>query len=651
MGEAGEHEGREGLEAFCETVVGGWLDRHRTMTVSELADRIERRIIGMELPLRREVRRFIRRLTTPGGLLLHGHSIGRFSRLPLHRREQVIRGLLVSETGRWCGIARSLHRQVCFAATGFRPGNENDVPLSASGRDGTEADPDAVGGNPAFHVATVRPGQSTLACDWLVIGSGPAGSVMAAELAETGQSVLLVDQGELLEPGRRMGDGQTSRHLSETFAGWSAAPEPVVTTAGRTFGGGSVVNWGTCLDPPEHVLKEWHNVTGYSFPASEIFRHSLFAVRRRLFLQPAPLDDPHSRRMLAAAGELGLSLKATETNTAGCDQCAGCQFGCSTGMKKDMRTTWLVDAARLGVYLLPGCRIERLEVQNGTAKFAVGQLQDGGLDARPVEISFRQCVLAAGAIQTPAILQRSGYSNPHLGHHLCLHPAVIVPAVFPEAWRRSGPVQPWVCDDLELRTGTSAGLILENASFTPGLAAMVLPWRGRDEFAAMLASLDHWSGTLVMARDAGTGSVSVDDKSRPCIRYRLGDRQRAGLERGSGLASQLLQTAGAMVVYDPVWDFRAQVGGAAPDRKKNLGGLERATRGSLKLWSAHQFGTCRMADSPQRGTVTPHGQVYGLTNVLVCDSSVFPTAPGVNPMVSVCTMSHFLAQQIKERFC
>lgn len=636
---------REGLESFCETVVGGFLASHPAVTVSLLVDRLDQRIALLEAGIRRPVRSLVRQLAVPGGMWNAGGGLSRFSRLPSARREETVRRLLAGTGRGQSGIAQSLYRQVVFVACtlvaeqGGFPAAPQPIPVEGPG------------GN-QFETATLKPGQTQLACDWLVIGSGPAGSVMAAELAETGQQVLLVDQGSLLPDGLRLGEAEASRRIIETFGAWTPQKEAVVISAGRTFGGGSVVGWGTCLDPPQELLEEWSRSTGCGLSGSGDFQHSLFAVRRRLFVDPTDRQNPGDRALKAGADRLGIDLEATGNNTAGCGECRGCQFGCSTGLKKDMRASWLIDAARLGVFLLPNCRVRRLQIHGGVAQAAEAELVGGGAEPRPVRIVFRRCVLAAGAIHSPAILIRSGFCNPHLGKHLALHPSVIVPSVHREPQDHSGgPLQAWVCGKLKEREG--GGVILENSFFPPGLAGLTLPWRSGSEFAAMLAAHRHWNATLVLARDRQTGRVFLDPEGKAAVDYRLGRLERESLNAGVDLAWQLAIAGGADAAYGPWWDFGAET--ARPDRKVADRGavgardrlLRSRVRAGLKLWSAHQMGTCRMADSPGRGVVGPGGQVFGLRNVFACDSSVFPSAAGVNPMVTVCALSHFLAQRIK----
>lgn len=657
---------REGLEAFCETVVGGFVDASSGFTISQLADRMDHRIALLDAESRRPVREFIRRLTVWGGLWSTRGGLRPFSRNTREQRERQLQELLVSRHSAWSGAAQSLYRQAVFLAAMLSEPKPDRAtaghPKQTSGDDPVSAE--AVGNR--FETSHPRSGQTQLACEWLVIGSGPAGSIMAAELAELGHSVLLVDQGSLLADGRRLGEAEANRRIIETFGAWNGQRESVILSAGRTFGGGSVVNWGTCVEPPEPLLEEWSQRTGFDFADHPGFRHSLFAVRRRLQAEPAELHHPGDQRLKAGAEQLGIPLQPLANNTDGCGDCSGCQFGCSTGQKRDMRTNWLVDASRLGAHLLPECRVKRLILRDGAAQEAEAEWIQPGLEPRPLKIQFRHCVLAAGAIHTPTLLHRSGYSNPHLGQHLAAHPSVLVPALYPQPQTyRGGPIQSFLCDQLKDCAAPGYGVILENAFFSRGLAALTLPWRSGSEFGNMLHSHPHWSALLVLARDRRTGSVRPDRDGRPVVRYQLGRAEREALNRGVGLAWQLSLAAGAHACWGPWWSpggVSADWPTSAPTRRRPAGPdsheppaaltpaeatLKKMARQPMKLWSAHQMGTCRMADSPMRGVVNPRGQVFGLKNVFVCDSSLFPTPAGVNPMLTIAALSHFLAQQIK----
>ena len=66
----------------------------------------------------------------------------------------------------------------------------------------------------------------------------------------------------------------------------------------------------------------------------------------------------------------------------------------------------------------------------------------------------------------------------------------------------------------------------------------------------------------------------------------------------------------------------------------------------MLLGSAHQMGTARIHPDAKQGVVDLNGKVHGLDNVYIVDSSTFPRCSGVNPMITIQSMSHFLVSQI-----
>jgi choline dehydrogenase-like flavoprotein len=67
----------------------------------------------------------------------------------------------------------------------------------------------------------------------------------------------------------------------------------------------------------------------------------------------------------------------------------------------------------------------------------------------------------------------------------------------------------------------------------------------------------------------------------------------------------------------------------------------------LPLFTAHQMGSCRLGSSATTSVADPYGQVYGVQGLYVADASGFPTASGVNPMLSVMALAYRVAQRIK----
>ena len=67
----------------------------------------------------------------------------------------------------------------------------------------------------------------------------------------------------------------------------------------------------------------------------------------------------------------------------------------------------------------------------------------------------------------------------------------------------------------------------------------------------------------------------------------------------------------------------------------------------VMMFTAHQMGTCRMGADPKNSVTNENGGVHGVKGLFVCDGSLFPSASGVNPMLSIMGLSHKVTQYIK----
>src|SRR5256886_14808053 len=93
--------------------------------------------------------------------------------------------------------------------------------------------------------------------------------------------------------------------------------------------------------------------------------------------------------------------------------------------------------------------------------------------------SARTVVAAGSAIQTPALLLRSGIRSPGLGRGLRLDPTTALSGEFPSPFRmRSGPMQTIVVHRFQAADEGHHGPWLESAPGHPGLSALAFPWPG-----------------------------------------------------------------------------------------------------------------------------------------------------------------------------
>jgi len=161
---------------------------------------------------------------------------------------------------------------------------------------------------------------------------------------------------------------------------------------------------------------------------------------------------------------------------------------------------------------------------------------------------------------------------------------------------------------------------------------------------------------FVLTRDTGEGIVSIDRHGQPVIRYWPNQVDAGFLVRGMQEISRIAVAGGAVSVsttHSPPLRLDSEAGrpGAVSAERMDrfLGDI--AGRGiapnRLSLFTAHQMGTCRLGADPATSVADPYGEVHGARGLFIADASGFPSASGVNPMLSVMALAYRVAQRIK----
>ena len=529
--------------------------------------------------------------------------------------------------------------------------NSKNITWQAIGYDGEtplEAQPEL-----DINFAKLKPHAEEIECDYLIIGSGAGGSVMAAELAKQNCRIIIAEKADYAPPsdfGTSEFEGM-AKHFED--GGTLATSDLGISVlAGSSVGGGTAVNWMTCLDPPKPVLKHWADQFGFEAVLEERFQTSLLAIRKRLNVSTANSQhNLQNQKLLDGCDQLGFEAQQIQRNAKDCGDCGYCGFGCRSGAKQDTRQTFLADAMRLGAELLPSCTIERIVRDGKVATHAIAQVREADGNTRTLKIKFRTCVVAGGSISTPALLLRSGFENPHIGQNLRLHPTTAVVGFYDH------PILPWkgapqtiVCDEFSNLDGNDFGVRLETAPLHPGLGASALAWRDPKHNKRLLQQLGNSANTIVIARDRGSGAVVLDENQQVQIQYALSQTDQEHLLHGAARAVELHRATGAKFILGPhqtPTEFSREM--SDKEFKRALGQMNGlgGDANRLTLFSAHQMSSVRIADSPTRGAVDLQGRSYDAENVYVCDASIFPTAVGVNPMITIMGLSHMLAHLLR----
>ena len=266
-------------------------------------------------------------------------------------------------------------------------------------------------------------------------------------------------------------------------------------------------------------------------------------------------------------------------------------------------------------------------------------------------VRAKAVVAAAGAIHTPALLKRSGLSNPNIGKHLKLHPATAVWGVFDEELKPWEGVMQALYSDQHRNLDGGYGVKYETAANHPHLFISFAPWRGAARHFKLMEGLSSTVPMGVLLRDRDGGEVRVGRDGEPIVRYRLSEFDARHIRTGIDGAAQILEAAGARRIFSSQARLALYEPGKARGRQGFMDDVDAAGLGSgqLVLGSFHIMGSARMGGSPATSACDPDCQTWDVANLYVLDGSAFPTASGVNPQISIQAIAHMGASRLAAR--
>lgn len=481
--------------------------------------------------------------------------------------------------------------------------------------------------------------------DAVVVGSGAGGAPIAAALAEAGLGVVVVEAGARVET-REM-TGEEGPMLARLMKAATAADSGMELYAGACVGGSTVVNDALCWRPPPEVLARWRGEHGLPGLTDAAFAPHVERVWAEIGAAPTERRNlSRNARLLARGAErLGWAGEAMHRNVRGCANLGLCNLGCPSGAKQSALVTWVPRAERAGARVVAHARVERVAIEAGRARGVEGVRLDPatGAPAGPLRVDAPLVVVAAGVLETPALLARSGIAA---GEGLQFHSSVYVSARFREpVFGFYGPTMAYAVTEFgDVHGATGPGYMLENVTASPSVTASSLPGFGTDLERAM-AALPHLARTVVVLRDETRGRLSLarDGSARIAYDPTPGDLARIG-DAIRRLATLYL-AAGAEEVFLPIE-------GSAPIRSEAdlaaLAGRALGPRDLTLLYAVHLFGGACMGGDPARSVCDESGAVRGVAGLFVGDASGLPGNTGANPQVTIMANGLRIAEGIAE---
>jgi choline dehydrogenase-like flavoprotein len=537
--------------------------------------------------------------------------------------------------------------------------------------------------------------------DVIVIGAGAAGAIVAAVLAETGKTVLLLERGPLLSyaqisrdhlrnqrvslHGINAGPGDGNPRVAQLSDGSIRIVQPregayhnnaaIVGGGTRVFGaqawrfmpqdfgmasiygvppGSSLADWPIDYDDlePYYQRAEWE--IGVAGNATE---HQFEGPRHKPLPMP-PTDDTLQRHILhRGAQQLGISTQTVPMfiNTvpyqqrAACVRCGMCiGFACPTDAKNGTHNTMIPRALATGRCILhAGAQVERILTDpHGRATGVACHFPDGN---RRV-VTSRVIVVSAGAIESARLLLNStsaqypsGLGNRHdqVGRNLQGHHYFGAQAIMREVTYDGIGPGPTIatCQWAHGNPGIVGGAMVANEFIKLPAGYFKGPWP---------ADVPRWGlAAKRWMRDTYRRAIHLQGPvqeipspdARVTIDPRVRDRFGIPVARLSGSQHpETLRTT--RFIHERCRDWLA------------AGGAERiwGSAPTIPFLSGgqHQAGTCRMGNDPRSSVCDGFGAVHGHENLCVVDGSLHVTNGAFNPVLTIMALAFRSAERIAQ---
>lgn len=457
----------------------------------------------------------------------------------------------------------------------------------------------------------------------LIVGSGAGGATTAATLARAGVETLLVEEGPDIAAGVLPQFSQDQMRGQYRNRGQLVALgiPPIAYAEGRCVGGSTEINSGLYHPPSPELLERWSRTWNIEGLDSADIAAICAAVERNLSVSlfPGPLP-PASQFLADGAGRLRWRVVEVPR-----------WYRHDKAQRQSMSRTYLREAASAGAQVRSGAWVQRLEVRNGRADTARLEYADG----RSEQIRFGSVFLCGGAVQSAALLLRSGIRR-NVGRTLSLHPTL-------KAVARSARI----CNDPRDVPVTQVrefapDLTIGGSATDPALLALALLETGPGVQRVLQYGPD--AGIYYAAiRSPGVGRVRVLPKTRdPVVSFWVSKRDMTRLRSALGRLLLVLLAAGADEVVPSVR------GGQAISRREQIPQeVLRLNRRTAELMTVHVCSSVPMGEDLARCAVDSFGVSHEVAGVHVNDASIINDAPGINPQGTVMALAirngeHFL---------
>lgn len=543
-------------------------------------------------------------------------------------------------------------------------------------------------------------GPSTEQVDYLVIGSGFGGSVMAATLAEAGKNVCLFERGKAYPPGsfprtptavdNAFWDPSWGRQ--GMFHMWSFAGIDAVTASG--LGGGSLIYANVMLEKPTDWFTQpipgGVGTETWSFRGTDLADH-YEAVKQVLTVQTLPDElrdhSPKTGRLIES-GETQLAPLAVrfsgvdgpakgvplplapygnihgEVERTTCTMCGECDVGCNDGAKSSMDHTYLSMAADAGAQICIGTEVREICRCTDDSDYLFDVVYvihpedecPGTERTSPLQehhIRAKRVVLAAGTLGSTFLMLRSrealGISSAApIGTRFCGNGDLLGFAL-PDSDDTTLPPSggPVITTYRQVDAGDRRVLVQDGG--LPKIRSW--GWTRRDTLNLLFKLLREWIARMWTRRPgiAPTAEQQLFGWRRPWPLPLLG----MGADIPDGVLTLVESDRNRM---ECTWSVKTSKPHFDEVRRRMASVSEGL---GARFWvspqwhldrviTVHPLGGCPADTTRQEGVVDGYGRVRGVPGLWITDGSVMPGPVGVNPSLTIAAFARRAAIELRD---
>lgn len=490
--------------------------------------------------------------------------------------------------------------------------------------------------------------------DVCIIGSGAAGSILAAKLSTAGKSVVVLEKGGYFEGEDMNQRDEDMLPLLWKNSGANFTDDLRIAIAqGSTLGGGTAINDAICIPIPSVVRRQWRDL-GVEIQDEE-WDQATTEVSKEIHVTRVRDDEINLNNLMLKKGctLLGFSEHyPNDRNCINCMHCGLCHLGCHYETKQEMRVTYIHKAlndTKSKINIFCNCLAEKVTGQSGIVDGVEGYFLDRiGSTFHKIRVNSKIVIIAAGSIGSTYLLLKNSIATDRAGKGLALHPAPFILGDFDfEIRANQGIPISYTLHEFGVTNGVEDGGFLIQAVYLPPLQfSMALPVTG-GQFKDLMRRYNHFAMAGVETRDHSNGVITLTDLGFPRVSYSFGEKELETMSEGVSIIAKMWFRLGATRV------ITSHLNKSELKNENEIPELVNAIKTDPKnflVGSAHPQGGNRMGSNPDNCVVDSNCKVYGFKNLFICDASVFPTAVGVNPQLSVMALATIISNRIEKRW-